>query len=135
MRGVGLGIKAGLGAFKAGDMKQVGGEYDPGFVFCLFVLLRLLGCCLCSQGLFCLPLSSYVCLTTEAYDRFLIGPGEICHWGHRMTNTRDHTEIDELRKILKLNTIPEKDKVPGNEVETTVPVSEISNNAIDTPVS
>ena len=45
MRGVGLGIKAGLGAFKAGDMKQIGGEYDPGFVFCLFVLLRLLGCC------------------------------------------------------------------------------------------
>lgn len=29
VKGVGLGLKAGMGAFKSGDMKQVGGECDP----------------------------------------------------------------------------------------------------------
>lgn len=29
IKGVSNGIKAGLGAFKAGDMKQIGGEYSP----------------------------------------------------------------------------------------------------------
>ena len=29
VKGIGLGLKAGMGAFKSGDMKQVGGEYVP----------------------------------------------------------------------------------------------------------
>ena len=140
MKGVGLGIKAGLGAFKAGDMKQVGGEYDPCFGFrCLFVCFV---CCVVFSGPaigllslfsgFILSSSVWLCffepLRTEANDRFLIGPGEICHWGHRMTNTRDHTEINEIRKILKLNNeIPEQtEKVTGNGIETMASASEIS---------
>ena len=63
--------KAGSSALKAGDVKQVGGEYY---------------------------------LVDEFADvRFLLGPGLKCAWGHRMTTTRDHTEIVELRKVVGLS--------------------------------
>src|SRR5579859_3279291 len=111
------------------------------FVVCLFVLfvlfvvlclVSLLSVCLSLFSGFILSSSVWLCffepLRTEANDRFLIGPGEICHWGHRMTNTRDHTEINEIRKILKLdNKIPEQtEKVTGNGIETMASASEIS---------
>lgn len=64
--------KAGKSALKAGDVKQVGGEYY---------------------------------LLNEFTDdvRFLLGPGLKCTWGHRMSTTRDHTEIVELRKVVGLS--------------------------------
>ena len=75
----------------------------------------------------------------EADGRFLIGPGEVCHWGHRMTNTRDHAEIEEIRKVLKLDEkAGEKKEIQedgSNEVETAkgseMPQQEV-NNAINT---
>jgi hypothetical protein len=61
----------------------------------------------------------FCCLRGRADDRFLIGPGEVCHWGHRMTNTRDHAEIEEIRKVLKLDEKKgEKEEVEGNDVES-----------------
>jgi hypothetical protein len=38
----------------------------------------------------------------ETDDRFLLGPGEKCTWGHRMQNTRDHAEIVDLRRAVGL---------------------------------
>lgn len=64
-------IKAGRGTFKAGDVKQVGGEQIP--------------------------------FTEITEIRFLLGPGYNCIWGHRMTATRDHVEIAELREVIGLS--------------------------------
>jgi len=52
---------SGIGAFKAGNILQIGGE-------------------------------------------FLIEPGNHCTWAHRMTTQRDHAPVEEIRKVLKLNT-------------------------------
>jgi hypothetical protein len=38
----------------------------------------------------------------ETDDRFLLGPGEKCTWGHRMQNTRDHAEIVDLKRAVGL---------------------------------
>jgi hypothetical protein len=114
-KGVGLALKAGMGAFKSGDMKQVGGEYYSPPV------PRLL-----SDSRWEADIVSC---------RFLVGPGEVCRWGHRMTNTRDHVEIEELRRVLKLD---EGREEVGNSSVETVEGTEMSkeeevNNNIDTP--
>jgi len=51
----------------------------------------------------------------DSDDRFLIGPGEKCTWGHRMQNTRDHSEISDLRKAVGLG---EKETTGVSKTET-----------------
>ena len=53
------GIRAGTGALKGGDIKQVGGE-------------------------------------------LLFEDGKLV-WSHRMKNTQDHTEVPEIRKVIRLD--------------------------------
>jgi len=71
--------------------------------------------------------------------RFLVGPGGRCGWGHRMTNTRDHVEIEELRRVLKLDEKKEGvgevegDGKGGSEVNE-MSKQEISKD-IDTPAA
>jgi hypothetical protein len=35
--------------------------------------------------------------------RFLLGPGSVCSWGHRMSSTTDHVEMKVLRHALGLD--------------------------------
>ena len=50
-----------------------------------------------------------------ADDRFLLGPGNVCVWGHRMQTTRDHVEVPELRKVAGLD----EDPVRPSEITAT----------------
>lgn len=58
--------------------------------------------------------------------RLLLGPGDKCEFAHIMQNTRDHTEIPEVRKAMGLE-VSEK---PANGTDGVVPPE-----VIVTPVS
>jgi len=64
----------------------------------------------------------------------------MCEWGHRMTNTRDHVEIEELRRVLKLDTATkegkQEDNGNGNETSAvTEAAKDEVNNTVETPAS
>ena len=48
----------------------------------------------------------------------MLGPGDTCAWGHKMTTTRDHMEIPELRRVLNLDVTETK---TTNGVENLTP--------------
>lgn len=66
----------------------------------------------------------------EANDRFLIGPGTKCTWGHRMKNTRDHAEIVELNKVIGLEA-KETNGVSKPETNGTKPIVAPEQNVVE----